>query len=138
MAAESVYGVDTSATSRVHYGRTVTGAVLVAEAMFRRLSSERGSLPSDRSYGWSITRWLGSEWTEQRRKSTPGLIANELRKDDRVEPATLQVEIEETTDDHGGVSLIITIFAFTTEGERFELVFAASAATTQLLRITNV
>lgn len=138
MATASVYGVDTSATSRVNYGRAVTGAVLVGEALFRRLSSDRGSLPSDRSYGWSITRWLGSEWTEQRRKSTPGLIANEVRKDDRIEPATLSIEIEETIDDHGAVNLEITIFAFTAEGERFELVFAASAATTQLLRISNV
>ncbi len=136
MARESAYGVDTSATKRVHVGRTVTGAELVAEALFRRLTTERGTLLDDPSYGWSLQRWLGSEWTEARSRATPGLIRQEGRKDDRLEEGSLVVDFQETRGDNAAVSLEITISAVTTEGESFDLVISASSVTVELLRIT--
>lgn len=135
MATESALGTDTSATSQIHFGRTVTGAVLVGEAIYRRLITARGQLLSDPSYGWAIATRLGAPMTSVQLKALAGQIRNEVSKDDRVEPATIFVSVNQVSADNEPLAIEVEVSAVTVEGESFALTMSASAATVQLLGI---
>lgn len=127
------YGRDTWAVNGVRSGRLVTGTLLVAQALYRRLITPRGSLLYDLSYGLDLSEFVGEVGPELAAAALPGMIRNELTKDDRVSDvdATITVSTEgaETT-------LVIEIAAVLADsGEEFSLTVAVSGVTTQLLNI---
>ncbi len=87
------YGRDMSATDRIRRGRTTSGARLLAEAYYRRLITQRGSLIDDPDYGLPLVELLNTEMTPEQEAAIPGRIRNELRKDPRGDEAALRVEL---------------------------------------------
>lgn len=113
MAAD--YGRDMSCTTSLQTMRYVSGAQLVAEAVYRRLTTPRGMLrgsEEDAEYGLDLTSFVGKGDPLTVAVSLPGKIRAELQKDERIidvraevlsvteGPATsFEIRIEATTDD---------------------------------------
>ena len=72
-----------------------TSPLLVAQANYRRLSTERGALIDDPDYGFDLLGLLHAEITPAFIASIPGQVENELRKDDRNE--TIECKISNIT-----------------------------------------
>ena len=131
------YGRDTSCTTSLRTGRFVTGARLVAEAIYRRLTTPRGMLrggEDEANYGLDLTELCGATDIKTLTASLPGQIESEVTKDERIDSVSVEVlavtEGPETT-------FTIQISCTLLEGETFELQLLASAVTVELLGITT-
>jgi hypothetical protein len=125
------YGRDLSCTDTLYSGRTVSGVRLVAEAVYRRLITRKGELFYDIDYGFHVGDELGATTSPAERAALPGKIANEIRKDERVQ--SVDVDVTETGDT-SALSWSIDVRAFTADGP-FALVLAVSGVTVELLEI---
>lgn len=129
------YGRDTSCTTGLQTGRYATGLRLVAEAVFRRLSTPRGMLQGgleEENYGLDLTSLIGSAATAADAAGLPSRISAELLKDERIESATVTV-----TPTHDGPRTIWDVVALCVASEgSFELQLAVTDVSVQLLQIT--
>lgn len=127
------FGTDLSCTTGLRTGRYVTGARLVAEAAFRRLSTPRGSLfwgEDEADYGLDLTELiLGQPATSTLANSLEARIRNELLKDERIDTVTVSVVASRTGP---AVTYDIAISATTAEGP-FELTLGVSDVSVDLL-----
>jgi hypothetical protein len=125
-------GRDTSCTTSLRTGRIVSGARLVGEAIFRRITTPRGMLrggEEEANYGEDISGLVGSTRPDLLIASLPGRLSAEIRKDERIEDVSVIV----TSVRKGpSVELTVTIEATTSEGP-FTLVVEASSVTAQLI-----
>ena len=125
-------GRDTSCTTSLRTGRIVSGARLVGEAIYRRITTPRGMLrggEEEANYGEDLSGLVGSIRPDLLVASLPGRLSAEIRKDQRIEDVTVTV----TSARKGpSVELTVTIEAVTSEGP-FSLVVAASSVTAQLI-----
>ena len=128
------FGTDTSCTTSLRTGRMVSGARLVAEAAYRRLTTPRGMLrggEEEANYGLDLTELIGSAETEADRAALPGRISGELAKDERI----LETRVRATTTTDGpSTALDVTIEAATSDGP-FTLRLAVDAVTVTILGI---
>ena len=102
------YGSDTSCLSSLVTGRIARGPRLVVEAIVRRLNTPRGMLgggDDESIYGLDVAGYLGSTDPEFAAASLPGMIENEILKDDRV----LSVQVQATLADDGGAAYSLTL-----------------------------
>lgn len=82
------YGIDISATSGLDPNFTlVTGDRVLAEAAFRRLTTQRGSLFYAPDYGTDVREMLLGRVDARRLGEWRARIEAEVRKDDRIESA---------------------------------------------------
>ncbi len=126
------FGRDVSCTTSIKTGRYVTGARLVAEAAFRRLTTPRGMLrggEEEANYGMDLSAEVGK--TQREDRSLPGRITNELKKDERIESVTVDVV---RTEEAKRVTLKVRIVAQTAAGP-FTLRVSATTLTVELLEI---
>ncbi len=129
------FGLDTSCTDRLYPGRLVSGGQLLAEACYRRLTTERGSLEDDLNYGFAVSLLLGGEVTEADVLSFRGRIEGELLQDDRIDPETLRVDVTAEYSPNSKVAITIDIRGEGIDGSTFELALAASDVEVSLLHI---
>jgi hypothetical protein len=97
----------------------------ISQALIRRLTTPRGSLPDDDNYGFDLRGYCNRGVTLTDLQSLTQQIAGEVRKDDRVSDATVIVAYS-TTARSISVSLTITptdplgtftlVFAVTNDG----------------------
>lgn len=130
------FGRDTSCTTSLRTGRFVSGARLVGEAAYRRLTTPRGMLrggEEEANYGLDLTELVGSVSAKRDQASIPGRIRSELTKDERIVTVDVQVAISTAGP---ATTFDITIDAVTTAGP-FTLVLRASALTVELLGLTT-
>lgn len=81
----SVYGLDITCGERgLEPGRISSGRRLVAEAVYRRLTTRRGTVPGSPSFGVSVTRFIGLETTTPNARRVAEELRTEVAKDDRV------------------------------------------------------
>lgn len=128
-------GRDVSCTDSRKTGRFVTGARLVAEAAYRRVTTPRGTLrggEEEANYGIDLADLIGSNTTALSAAMLPGQIRAELAKDERIETTDVNVV---TTVAGPAVSFNITISCTTAAGP-FVLSLLASAVSVELLGIT--
>lgn len=123
------YGFDTSCTTDLTPGHTVTDARLVAEAMFRRVTTRRGSVIDAPNDGIDLRDFIQSEGTTAELAAVEGQVRAECYKDDRVLEGTLSVEATFVAGD-----LRVRIRGLTSNRDEFELVALASELTVQLLK----
>ena len=93
------YGREVSCTRTLKTGRYVSGVTVVAEAIYRRLTTPRGMLlggESEGNYGLDLMSLVGSADTKGSAASLPGRIENECRKDERIE--TVKATVVRTVD----------------------------------------
>lgn len=129
------FGKEVSCTTSLRTGRYVTGARLVAEALYRRLTTPRGTLrgaEEESNYGLDLAALVGTVRTNSDIASLPGQIEAEIRKDDRVETVTVSV-LETSTS--AALRTFSISFAVETGAGPFTLVLGASAVTIELLGI---
>lgn len=126
------YGRDTSATTRVFYGRMSSGALLVGEAAFRRLSSDW--LEYDPTYGYNLANELGADFDAVKLALIPGKIEAQLLLDERID--SVDVDIVQTRGSASNIALEITIDATLDDGTSFTLVLSVNDVTVELLELT--
>ncbi len=128
------FGRDMSCTTELRTGRFATGARLVGEACFRRLTTPRGMLrggEEEANYGLDLTELIGSGNVKADAASLPGRIKSELKKDERV----LTVDATVTVTTEGPATVFdIAIECDTDEGP-FTLTLRASDVDVELLGI---
>lgn len=131
----TTFGKDTSCTTSMRTGRLVSGARLVAESAFRRLTTPRGMLrggEEERNFGLDLTELIGTVSNKSDAAALPGRIRAELKKDERIE--TVDVVVTDTTEG-AGKFFLVQIAATTNEGP-FTLAIGVTEVTTELLGIT--
>lgn len=131
------FGKDTSCTDSLRTGRFVTGARLVAEAAYRRITTPRGVLrggEDEQNYGIDLAEFIGAQAGPSVKAMLPGVIRNELDKDERID--SVEVDVVEKRNPDGLVEYQISINAQTGAGP-FVLKLAASAVTVSLLGIVT-
>jgi len=130
------YGRELSCTRTLKTGRYVSGVTVVAEAIYRRLTTPRGMLlggESEGNYGLDLMSLVGSADTKGSAASLPGRIENECRKDERIE--TVKATVVRTVDGPS-TTYTITIQATTALGP-FSLQLLVSAVTVELVGVTS-
>jgi hypothetical protein len=130
------YGRELSCTDTLKTGRYVSGVTVVAEAIYRRLTTPRGMLlggESEQNYGLDLMSLVGTVDTTGSASSLAGRIENECRKDERLESVKAVVV---RTVDGPSTTYTITIQATTALGP-FTLQMLVSAVTVELLGVTS-
>ena len=128
------FGREVSCMTEMRTGRFATGTRLVAESIFRRLTTPRGMLrgtEEEGNFGLDLTELIGSVSTKSDAASLPARIQAEILKDERVESVTVRV-----VDESAGVAKFFTVFieATTAEGP-FSLTLGIDEVTVGVLGI---
>jgi hypothetical protein len=137
MAALLGYGREVWCFGGLRTGRYATGAMLVAQAVYRRLTTPRGTLQGgddEGAYGLDLSAYVGDLGPAAAARMLPGLVRAEVLKDDRIVDALVTV----TDADNGDSTHALTISiqaALASSGEAFQLTLSASDTTTTLLGI---
>lgn len=133
------YGTDTYCWDRLRTGRLVSGVELVAQALYRRLTTPRGTLrdgDAGQIYGLDMQDFVGRVGTADAIAALPALVRAEILKDDRVTNAT--VKATTTTSPAGLISVTLTIDAeLVNAGNQFQLTLGVSAVTVAVLGFTD-
>jgi phage baseplate assembly protein W len=124
------FGTDISCvTDLADDGRSVTGRMVVAEAIARRLITPRGRLIDDPDYGFDLTAYLNDDLTPTELGALRSGAEQECLKDERVE----QAEIEAVLDSAGLLTVNIDL---TVADGPFALVLAVSATSVTIISVT--
>jgi hypothetical protein len=132
----TILGRDTSCMTALRSGRFVSGARLVAESAYRRLSTPRGSLrggEEEADFGFDLTELIGSATTATDAAALPGRIEAELLKDERIESVTVTVA---NVSAGVGTELEVTIEAETSVGP-FTLQLGVDDLTVELVGLST-
>lgn len=131
------YGRDLWCTDSIRTGQLVTGVTLVAQAIYRRLTTARGTLrdgDDGQVYGTDIADFVGMVGSDAAVDALPDVVLAEVLKDDRVERATCTTSI---TRDRAGLATIgLEIECFLRDDEEsFTLTLAVSDVSVALIGI---
>lgn len=129
------FGRDTSCTTGVKPGRYVSGVRLVGEALYRRFTTQEGTLlggPEEEVYGLDLTDMIG-DTPANIKAAWPARIQNEALRDPRVRTAKATITV--TTDTAGLVTASILLECDTEEGP-FDLQLTVDEVSVTLLGIT--
>lgn len=128
------FGTDTSCLDSINTGRLSSGVQLVAESLYRRFTTTRGTLfggDDEANFGLNLQDAIGQITTPSAAASLPGQIEAEALKDERVNACTATVV---QVVNGPAVSWTVTV-AVQTDAGPFKLVLSVSAVTTTLLGI---
>lgn len=130
------FGADVSCLDGMRTGRIVTGRRLVAEAIYRRLTTPRGMLRGgidEDDYGLDVLSLIGEVGSDSLLATWPGRIKNEVLKDERIVDAVVSV-VDKTARGAPGRAYEITIEASTDEGP-FSLTLGVSETSVEVLGV---
>ncbi len=65
-------------------------AIAVVRAVFRRITTPRGGMIDDQEYGFDIQSLIHKAMTPQFEASIPGILRNEILKDERVDSVSIE------------------------------------------------
>lgn len=136
MTATIDFGRDTSCLGELRPGRLSSGALLVAEAAYRRLTTPRGTLrggEDEANYGIDLLDLIGSTSSESDAAALPDRIRGELSKDERIDASSIVVQVTRVVEGPR-VTFIIDISASTDAGP-FTLKLAVNDVTVELLKL---
>lgn len=131
------YGRDVSCTTGLRSGRLVSGGRLVGEAVFRRLTTRRGTLrggKDEADYGMQLMDEVGRNDAASV-ASLEGRIRQEVVKDARVLDCRARVVRTEVS--AGRYALSVTVNGTLKAGPTFELVLAVSDVTVELVGLST-
>ena len=125
------YGVGMSALDRLSTGRRVSGVRVIAESVFRRLSTPRGTVANAPTFGYDLSGYLGAVGGRIGAVALPAIVEAEVLKDDRIQAASCEVEFER---DGGDETLTITLSVVPLdEADSFDLTLSVDDATVALV-----
>jgi phage baseplate assembly protein W len=110
---------------------TVTGNRLVGEAIFRRLTTPRGRLLSDRNYGIDIRDYINADMGPKDVAAMQSAIHAECMRDDRIVGCDVLI----TPPAEGDGTYVLTITLETGNGP-FDLTLSVNDVTVALLSVT--
>lgn len=120
------FGTDLSATDDVTDDMAeVSGLTVVAQAIYRRLSTPRATLWRDPNYGLDLREYLSKAQTPAQIAAIPGQVRLEIQKDERVSSAVVTVR------EISLLSLVIDISVTTGQGP-FKMTLTATQAAVAL------
>lgn len=128
------FGRDTSCTDTYKPGRFASGARLVAESDYRRLTTRRGVLrgaEDEANFGLDLSELVGTAKTDAQLAALPAQVRDELMKDQRHDDVEVTYSITKTGPFR---EVNLSIKAITKEGP-FTLNVLVSAVTLELLGI---
>lgn len=129
------YGIDTWCFDALQPGRLVSGRLLLAQAIYRRITTPRGTLrggEEERVYGLDLSGYVGAVGVERSAAIFPTIIRAELMKDDRI--SSVRVTAAVSSDATGAVYVSTTVDVEPVgELESFSLTLAISEVTTAVL-----
>ncbi len=132
------YGTDTWCSDRYAPGRTASRRLLVAQALYRRLITPRGTLQggeAESAYGIDLTEYIGAVDDPSLRAALPAMIRAELLKDDRVLDVSAEVTV---TGESTSRALIVTVrAALVDEASALQFTASVSDVGIQLLGVTT-
>lgn len=133
------YGHDTYCLDELRTGRLVSGPLLVAQAIYRRLTTPRGTLRGpdggeESNYGIDLPGLIGALDPRRLALALPAMVRNEILKDDRVQDAAVDVVLDEST--HAVRAVINISIVLVNAGETFGLTVSADALDVSLLEVT--
>ena len=111
-------------------GRTVTGFLVVGQAIARRWSTPRGRLIAYPNYGFDLTQYVNADMSPRDIAALRAGAEAEAEKDPRVDKCSVSADV-----DSAGVMTIVGKVD-TAQGP-FELVVSVSSVTLELLSITT-
>lgn len=130
------FGTDVSCIDGLKTGRIVSGRRLVAEAIYRRLTTPRGMLRGgidEDDYGLDVLSLIGEVGSPSLLATWPGRIKNEVLKDERISNASVSV-VDKTVRGSPGRSYEIAIVAETDLGP-FDLTLGMSETSVEVLGV---
>lgn len=136
--AEIGYGADLSCWGSLSTGRVTSGAELVAQALYRRITTPQGVLgilggDEESAYGFDIVEYVGAVGDEVAIASLPPRVRAEALKDDRIGSCSVTASLDRTTPNEP--SLVVAIEATLSEsGEAFALTLSVSDAGAEIIR----
>jgi hypothetical protein len=131
------YGTDIFCYDRLMTGRLASRAEVVAQAVFRRLTTARGTLRDGDEglvYGLDLLGFVGTVGTDAAIAALPDAIRAECLKDDRVDACDVSVLADRGTD--GLVTLLIDVgCSLANEDDVFRLSVSVSNVEVALLGV---
>jgi hypothetical protein len=131
------YGKDQWCADRLVTGRYASGALLVAQACYRRLITPAGMLrwgEEESRYGFDVAGYVGVVGEDAAMLSLPAMVAAELSKDDRV--ADVLCTVTQSMDRGGLITLTLSIdVALQDSGKSFNLTMTVAEARAKLVSI---
>jgi len=116
-------------------GRYVSGRRALAQSIYRRLTTPRGTLrggAEESAYGLDLAGLLGSVSTPAALAGIPAMVRAELLKDDRI--ADVQVTYTAVTEANGTAAVTLTANVTPAdEAESFTLTIGVSDATVAII-----
>jgi hypothetical protein len=135
MTQPTGYGLDVWCMRGYRAGRIVTGAAVVAQALYRRFTTVRGTLRDGAeglTYGYDLASFVGRVGTRAASAALPGIVRAEALKDDRLQD--VRVAATSATDSAGNVYITVTITATCADPANvFDLTLGVSSARTELI-----
>ena len=122
------YGQDTWCLDALQPGRYASGATLVAQALYRRLITPRGTLQGgdlESVYGLDVSGYAGAVGYAAAVQALPGLVRAELLKDDRVSEVQVSALLVPMGAGLVNVQLAL-VCTLANEGEEFPLTLRVS------------
>lgn len=134
------YGTDTYCYDQIRTGRFATGLELLAQAIYRRLTTPRGTLDDGEEgtvYGLDVLDFTGTVGSDSAVDALPDVVRAEVLKDDRVDRCEVSAAIERGTDGLVVINLDVDVFP-ADESTPFQLSISVSDVTTALLGVTEL
>ncbi len=132
------FGTDLHCYDALRTGRLVSGVELLAQAIYRRLTTARGTLDDGEEgfvYGLDLLDFVGTVGSTAAVDAIPDVVIAEVLKDDRVDRVETSVAIERGTDGLFTINLDVDVFPVD-EAQAFTLSIAVSDVTVALLGVT--
>lgn len=134
------YGTDVYCYDQVFTGRFATGLEALAQAIYRRLTTPRGTLDDGEEgsvYGLDVLDFTGTVGTVAAVDALPDVVRAEILKDDRVGRVEITAAVERLTSGLVLINLDIDVFP-ADETDPFQLSLAVSDVTVALLGVTPI
>lgn len=123
------FGTDISCTDDMsEVAKEISGQDVLAEAIYRRLTTPRGQLLDDEDYGIDVRSFLSRGIDPGKLREIEGTIRQEVLKDERVANVTAKATVDYKT-----YSMSVSLIVTTGEGP-FRLVFEVTADTVEFLK----
>ncbi len=133
------FGVEMYCLDRMRTGKYVRGRAALAQAIYRRLITPRGTLQGgdeEQIYGLDLAGFIGRTALPVVIATLPGVIAAELspEKDDRISSVAVDVTVDAPSNGLVTFTIVIRVVSADEEDE-FSLTLAASATSVELLGV---
>jgi len=123
------FGTDLSCTDDLDETmKEISGQDVLAQAIYRRLTTPRGQLIDDPDYGIDVRSFLSRGVDAGKLREIEGTIRQEVLKDERVANVTAKATIDYKT-----YSITVSLIVTTGDGP-FRLVFSITADTVEFLK----